>query len=277
MPEVVDGLAAESEDLNPFADNQDEAPEGEGDETETDPEAGFEEVEFEGETFKVPPKLKEGLLRQADYTKKTQALAEDRKVVEARHQAVEQTAQRQMEFAQDIANLGALNARLDPFTQVQDWPSYIRQGGAQAQADYAEYQALTHQRDRFANELGNRVQQRQADEQRETAKQIEDSRAELSKHIKGYSADTVSKLVPVGERYGFSSEEIRQAESDPRSIRVLHRLMMLEEALQKQTKASTLAQGQQTRPVQTLRGSGGQFQTDPNKMGPAEMAKFLGY
>lgn len=279
--EVVDALnLGESEGLDPTTDNQNEADagaeEGEPD-PNADPEAGFEEIDFEGETFKVPPKLKEGLLRQADYTKKTQEVAELRKATEVRAQTLEQTAQRQMEFAQDIAQLGALNGRLEPFNQVPDWPSYIRQGGAQAQADYAEYQALVHQRDRFANELGNKVQQKQAEEQRETAKQIEASRAELAKHIKGYTPEIVSKLVPVGERFGFSSEEIRQAESDPRSIRVLHRLMELEDALSKQKTASTIAQGQTTKPVPTIRGSGGRFQSAPERMGPAEMAKHLGY
>lgn len=281
--EVVDALnLGESEGLDPNTDNQNDADaagsaEGAEPDPNADPEAGFEEIEFEGETFKVPPKLKDGLLRQADYTKKTQAVAEKDREVTARQQAVEQTAQRQMEFAQDIANLGALNARLQPFAQVQDWPSYIRQGGAQAQADYAEYQALTHQRDRFASELGNKVQQRQQDEQRETAKQIEASRAELAKAIPGYSADTLSKLEAVAAPYGYSSEDIRQAESDPRSVRLLHRLMTLEAQVATQKLTSTIAQGQATKPVQTLRGSAGRFQAAPERMGPAEMAKHLGY
>ena len=42
------------------------------------------EVEFEGKTYKVSPEIKDALLRQADYTKKTMEVAEQRKAYEAK-------------------------------------------------------------------------------------------------------------------------------------------------------------------------------------------------
>ena len=40
------------------------------------------EIEYDGEKFKVPSKLKEAFLRQSDYTKKTQAVAKERAEIE---------------------------------------------------------------------------------------------------------------------------------------------------------------------------------------------------
>jgi hypothetical protein len=274
MPEVVDALTSENETLNPNEDNQDIEDGLEGEEGEI--AAALEEVEFEGQTYQVPKPIKDSLLRQADYTRKTQEVAEVRRQVEAARASVTQASQRQMVLAQDIAQLGALNDRLAPFQTVQDWPTYIRQGGAAAQADYAEFQALTSQRNAFAQQLGQKVQQIQHLEQQETAKQIEAGRAELAKHIQGYSPETLSKLETFAAPFGFSPDEIREAEADPRSIRILHLAYLGQQSLTAQQRTQQLALGQQTQPVPTLRG-GVAGAKSPDRMGPAEMAKHLGY
>lgn len=274
MPEVVDALTSENETLNPNEDNQDIEDGLEGEDGEI--AAALEEVEFEGQTYQLPKAIKDGILRQADYTRKTQEVAEVRKQVEAARESVAQASQRQMVLAQDIAQLGALNDRLAPFQTVQDWPTYIRQGGAAAQADYAEFQALTSQRNAFAQQLGQKVQQIQHLEQQETAKQIEAGRAELAKHIQGYSPETLSKLETFAAPFGFSPDEIREAEADPRSIRILHLAYLGQQSLTAQQRTQQLAQGQKTQPVPTLRG-GVAGAKSPDRMGPAEMAKHLGY
>ncbi|WP_298700942.1 hypothetical protein [uncultured Brevundimonas sp.] len=275
--EVVDAFDGGDETLNPAQDNQDIEnsndddqlfddngdpidADGEGD----DPAEEFEDVIRGDKTYKVPKALAAELLMQADYTRKTQEVAEIRKAAETRQAQVEKTERLQAEFAQDIAALGALNARLKPYEQVQDWPTYLRTGGAEAQAHYAEYQALNGERNAFAQTLGQKVQQRQADEQREAAKLIEDGRVELAKHIKGYGPETLSKLETFAAPFGFSPEEIREAEADPRSIRILHLAQIGHDALQARKKTQQLAQAQKTQPVQTLRGAGGRIQSRPD-------------
>jgi len=229
-----------------------------------------------GKTYRVPPKVRESEMLKADHTRKTMSLAEERKAVIAQQETVRRQQERQAEFAGQIAQLGALNAKLEPFAQVQDWPSYLRQGGSAAQADYAEYQALTNQRDQFARNLGAQVQQRDAELQRETVEQIEAGRQEIAKCIKGYGPETLDKLVAFATPLGFSPDEIRQAEADPRSIRILHLAMLGQQLLSQRKRTDVLAQGQKTRPAPTLRGAGS-APVDPRRMGPAEMAKHLGY
>lgn len=284
MSEVVDANASENADLNPAADNQETEDAADGVDGDDDPD-GDDEVDLDGDKLVVPKAiaaklkaLQEGNLRQADYTRKTQETAELRKDYEGRMATVQKTAVQQQEFVQDIAQLGALNARLEPYKAVTDWPNYLRTGGPEAQAHYAEFSALQQEQRNYAQNLQGKIQQREAEEQRETAKQIELGRAEIAKHIKGYDTTALNKLADFGAQYGFSREEILQAEADPRSIRVLHEAAQWRQHLAQQKRTATIAQGQTTTPVQTLnRGSAGRFQTDPQRMGPAEMAKHLGY
>ena len=61
-----------------------EGPDGQAD---AELEPGLAEVEIDGKTYKLPPELKDGFLRQADYTRKTQELAEQRRRMEAEREA----------------------------------------------------------------------------------------------------------------------------------------------------------------------------------------------
>lgn len=263
-------------DLNPATDDQDRIETDEADDQESDDEAEDGLVDYEGsdgKTYRVPAEVKDGLMIKAEFTRKTQEMAEVRKAVAARDEAIQKTAQRQAEFANDIAQLGALNARLTPFAQVQDWPSYLRQGGASAQADYAEYQALANERDQFAHSLGQKVQQRTFDEQRETVEAIEAGRAEIAKHIKGYGPAKLDELVAFAEPLGFSPDEIRQAEADPRSIRVLHLAALGQQALTRQSTTQKLVQQQAVRPAEKVSGSAPAAKS-PERMSTDEWMRF---
>lgn len=98
-----------------------------------------EEVEFDGKQYKVPKELKPALLRQADYTKKTQELAEYRKQVA--DQVDYLTAQRQLlsTASQEFADLRAAELELAKFGQV-NWQEL-------ANADPGRAIALSKQHD----------------------------------------------------------------------------------------------------------------------------------
>lgn len=272
MPEVVDEQDALENDVqDSFESNPDEELEPQ------DPEGEEEEVDYEGKQYRVPKELKDALLRQADYTRKTQEVAETKRTLAQREESIVKAEQRQAEFLGDVAQLAALNDRLNPLERI-NWPQYLRTGGAEAQARWVEFQQAAQARDNFARQLQTKVQQRQADEEREIATLREQGRAELQKHIKGYSPELANKLADFGvAEFGFSKDEILQAEADPRSIRVLHLAWLGQQALNQRKNTEALAQGQQTRPVPTLKGGGGGATTNPARMGPAQMAKLLGY
>src|SRR3990167_6068838 len=82
-----------------------------------------EEIEHDGEKFKVPKKLKDAFLRQADYTRKTQEVSETKRQLEARENELKQhfeqrqaQIQAQTEFQQkhieDVAKVVSIDQRL---------------------------------------------------------------------------------------------------------------------------------------------------------------------
>ena len=163
MPEVVDEQDALENDVqDSFESNPDEELEPQ------DPEGEEEEVDYEGKQYRVPKELKDALLRQADYTRKTQEVAETKRTLAQREESIVKAEQRQAEFLGDVAQLAALNDRLNPLERI-NWPQYLRTGGAEAQARWVEFQQAAQARDNFARQLQTKVQQRQADEEREIA------------------------------------------------------------------------------------------------------------
>ena len=81
-----EGKMVESDQVQEKEDSQEKQPEAEGEKSEADKKADFDAVSFIDKLENVSPeekeKLKEGYLRQADYTKKTQNLAAIRKQAE---------------------------------------------------------------------------------------------------------------------------------------------------------------------------------------------------
>lgn len=247
MPEVVDALAGENDGLEPNEVNQDEV---ELDE-DGNPIEEFEEVVRGDKTYRVPKALAGELLMQSDYTRKTQEVSELRKATEAQRQSLETAARQQQEFVQDIAQLGALNDRLSVYQGI-DWPAYLRSGNPEAQAQWAEFNALQTQRNQFAQQVQGKITQRQQQEAAETQQALESGRAEIAKHIKTYSPELENKLADFGTEYGFSREDILQAVADPRSIRVLHDAFLGRQARKSQAAASQIQQSESVRPAKTV-------------------------
>jgi hypothetical protein len=93
-PEAVEAVETEDE-------GDDEAPEEIEAQEDADEASEYVEVEYDGRIYEVPNELKDALLRQDDYTRKTQEVAESRKSVEVVAGELQQ-AMADYEFAQSI-------------------------------------------------------------------------------------------------------------------------------------------------------------------------------
>lgn len=212
---------------------------------------GSEEVEFEGVKYKVPAPLKDALLRQADYTKKTQELAEERKAIKAEREAVQQASAEEMSAR---ANLTLIDQQIAQFHKV-DWNAYNDQDPFEAQKAFQQFTLLKDARSQTANYISHVQQERTLKEQQETAKRLEEGAAELKRDIKDWSPATAAKLMDFAQTtYKFSQEDLDGID-DPRLIKVLHAAHQWEEHQAKAKKAAQIAKGQQVQPVSTLKGT----------------------
>lgn len=191
--------------------------------TEGDGQDDAEEVEFEGKAYKVPKELKDALLRQADYTQKTQAVAEQRKAVEERAQLLEQR-ERVMGMAFDKAvELREVQNRLAQFDQI-DWQSLAQNDPAQATQLNIAYQQLQREAQKKYGEL----QQVQTASQQLTENQrqqmLADAEKDLKARLPSFNAEVAAQIKVAAREYGITDQELN-AVMDPRYVHVLHDAM----------------------------------------------------
>ena len=90
-------------------------PEGETPEQPSEPADDSEEVEYEGSLYRVPKELKEAVIRHADYTRKTQEVAQLRNMAAAERQGVQEAQLLDAEVAEErmqVAGVGRVRSRL---------------------------------------------------------------------------------------------------------------------------------------------------------------------
>lgn len=200
---------------------QEEAPEAETDEPESTPEPDeAEEVEFEGRVYKVPKELKPALLRQQDYTKKTQEVAEQRKAVEEKAAFVEEIEQHRAAIFEQAVELKALEASLQQYSKL-DWDSLDASDPAEARRLERAQKRMNDQ----ATDLRMKIRQAVEQEQQKTAERrqqmLTKGNAELQRDIKGWGPELAKSLLENGKAYGFNDQELAQI-IDPRFVKALH-------------------------------------------------------
>jgi len=93
------------------------------------------------------------------------------------------------------------------------------------------------------------MNQRAFDQQRATAKQIEDSRIVIQRDVKDWSPELAGKLMEFGTReFGFTPHEV-QTVTDPRLIRLLHRAYLGDQAIKRAAASQKLASSDGLKPV----------------------------
>jgi hypothetical protein len=242
---------------DPTADQSDDT---DGDTQGVDPEV-FEEVEYEGKKYALPPELKDAILRQADYTRKTQELAQTRQ--QAEQTFAQQQARIEAERAniQAVARLTALDERLQQYAGV-DWDSLSQSNGELAQREFMKYQQLKDSRQQFVAQIQQHEGQRAMQEQQETARQLQDANEALSREIKGWSPDYAQSLREVAKSLGAKEEQLNGIR-EPWIVKALHAQKVLAEMTK---KAGAAAPAVAAKPVRTISGGNAKATVDPDKM-----------
>lgn len=194
-------------------------------------------IEIDGKAQKVPvAELKNGYLRQADYTRKTQQLAEQRKALEPEMHAVRE------ERAHYAAILPALAQQLQELQQSQapDWDRL-----------WAEDPIEWVRQKSIAEERGKRIEAAKGEMARlQQVQQTEQVRA-LQEHVAA-QREKLQELVPesrdkakwdalrpklreYAKQLGFSEEEVKQA-YDARAVATMVKAMRYDELMSSKPK-----------------------------------------
>lgn len=222
---VADHDAADETDEEVAQSDEAEAPE----EAETPAQRTFT-VRVDGEEIAVSEEeLLKGYSRQADYSRKTQALAEQRKAAEAEYMSIRQEREH---YARTLAEVQSVLAQQAP--QEEDWDRLY----AEDPVSYAvkRERARQHEEAQAALQVEQaKVQQQmQAEQQQQLAQFVQAQAAQLVERIPEWKDVTVAKAEKqrikayAAEVVGYSPEELNKL-YDHRAVALLRKAMMFDE------------------------------------------------
>lgn len=251
-------------------------------ETEAIPE--FVEIEVDGRKYKVAsaddqpldPDVKPGILRDADYRKKTMTLSEERKAFQQEREAYTARANLEGQAALRAQNLAALDAEIREYSQISI-AALKQQGWTDDQIRQAqtELEQRARQRDDLARQVDSDLSKLRETEEGQFREAREKARKEAQLANKALTPERIDELEQFAIGEGVSEQDAKSI-TDPVAYKLLHLAKVGQQFIERQTRAAQLKAAAQGAPATTLGGkaAGGK---SPGEMDPGEMAKLLGY
>jgi hypothetical protein len=203
--EADEGSPETDEDGNPIEEPDDAEPE-------------TVEIERDGKTYKVPAELKDDFLRQADYTRKTQEVAELRKELGTHIEQAKQASEAEVNAR---AKAVAIDAAIQQYQNV-DWDALQAQDAANAFQHWRKFQQLQSAKGEADTEYAQAVEQRTLATQHEAAKRIEQGIAELQRDIPDWGPKKAEELLTFGEKQFGLSRDYMNSITDPNLVKVMN-------------------------------------------------------
>jgi hypothetical protein len=256
--EQSDGESGEQEDYT-----DESAEETEYQEEETEEPQRFK-VKVDNEEVEVTlEELQQGYSRTKDYTKKTQALAETRKAVEAEKSKIEEAKQMRDTYAQRLEVIEKLlNQQATDEVNLAELRENDPIGYAIKVAERAEQdkhlQAVRAEKQRIA-------QQQDSERQQSLQTHLQQEAVKLKEMIPEFRDETKAEIArkdirSYAKSVGFSDEELSQV-YDSRAVKTLYNAMMYEKLMKGKSVATKKVQDA---PRTIKAGNGGQVNADDN-------------
>lgn len=283
-PEPVDSdeaPEAEAEDNADDAETQEAETSDKSDkeaEESTDDEEGGDDpselitVEYEGQEYEVPPSLKDALLRQSDYSKKTMGLADQKKAFESQQAEMQQTAQlREQQYSEAVA-IGAMDQQLAQYDQV-NWHQLMDEDPVEFQRLDFERRQLTEQRQQANTQMLYSRDLAFANQQEQRAKVAEKTRSELSEEIPDWNVDLEEAMAQFAIREGVNERQLRTT-TDKATLKILHKAYQFDQLQLKQRQTKPKPKPKEAKPVAKVKGRQQGAAKDPDKMSVDEWRRW---
>jgi len=191
------------------------------DSQEEQPAADEEEVELDGERLKLPKKVAEAVMRQQDYTRKTQEVAQQRRTVEDRAQYLDAREHILQNTFQEAAELQSTAKQLEQYAAL-DWNALIADDPQQAMRlsiARQELQAKVAQKQQAVQSL---IANAEAARSQHLAKQQDLGRVELQRRVGALSETDRKRTYEQGVALGYTDQEMSTI-ADPRIMHALYK------------------------------------------------------
>ena len=238
QPETVENT--EVEEVEEFEEEVEEEAEEADDDTEEDDDSEYEDEEEveEEQTFTVKAageekqvtldELKKSYQLGSDYTKKTQEIAEQRKVIETEAKAIIEARQVRDEYSQKLQAVqqflvGSNDSREDLAAMKENDPIGYAVKVAEMTEKKEQLQLVQAEQQRIA-------QQQQADRSAQMQRIVEQESQKLAQSLPEFSDKVKGEQIrndirSYGKSVGFTDEELSQV-YDSRQVLTIHKAMM---------------------------------------------------
>lgn len=224
QPVNLDAPETEEEVETESADDEGEEP--------AEPEEELEEFDWNGKQVKGPKGLKDGLMMQADYTRKTQEVAATKRELEQRAAALDQQFKAADEELDLRASLKAIDAGIQQYANV-DWQKLESDDIVGAQSHWRRYQQLKEAAQQASATLNTKVTERTEKAKQETANRLQETRQFAETQIKGWTPEVDAKVTEFAvKELGFDTDTLIGA-YNPAVYKALHLAWIGHQALQK--------------------------------------------
>jgi len=243
---------------------------GEGQETPVI-EDDSEEIDFDGEKYKVPKKLKDSFLMHGDYTRKTQEVARQREAIEARAAEVAREAEARKGLEKEIGRLTLIDEQLERYQNV-DWAALRASNPDQANTHFQDYALLRDQRENLAAKVQRDITERSQKSQQDFAKRYAETNEVLARDIKGWNQELADNLRNFAIASGVSAGELTQLATNASMVKLLHQAY-LGHQLSTAKQPAPIVPKVEAKPIAKVGGAGPRMVNvhDPN----LEMDKYV--
>lgn len=202
---------------------------------ETVPQGETAEIDYDGAKYTVPAKLKDAFLRQADYTRKTQEVAQARAAVDQERQAVARLAQEAQVFVGQYAAIQQIDQKIAEFQKV-DWQKLATEDPWQNLQMRQSWTELVQARQLAQQGLEQARVQAQQKQMAAMQQAIQAGHELLSKDIPNWGAEMQKALMDVAQSVGYREDELANI-ADPRAVKLLHKAYLYDQSQKEQRVA----------------------------------------
>ncbi len=220
------------------------------------------EVEWDdGKKYKIPKVLETGILKNKDYTTKTQEVSTRAKALEAKEAAIEERLKATDEELDARADLRKVSKTLEEYSKLtpDDWAAHEAADASTTQNHWRNFQLLKDQKAELEGKIGKAQTERSSTAQQALAKRVEETVAAAPKIIPGWKPETGAQAIKDLVSFAQSLEipdQVLESNWSPQLLKLLHRAQLGENLLKKQATAPKLPNPNPGKPLEKVGGTG---------------------
>lgn len=261
-----DAAAAAAEEHDQQAEQHD----AQADEVSQEDAEEDEEIEIGGKKVAMPKsiaaEIKAGTMRQADYTQKTQTVAEERRTVEAERARVREEAQQHQQYLDDVAEKRAIEKQLKQFAEL-DWNGLIETDPVRAMQLQQSQRALQDEHAKLDKNIAQKQHDNALAEQQEFAKQAQEAEAYVQREIPGWTQERANAVNQFALAQGLKLDQsmAKLIIQQPALIKLFDQAEKFHQLVKKQA-TKPAAPAAPPPPVQRVGATRAAAKVDPDKM-----------